>query len=91
VTLGAFTTTLGLIPLGIGVNFDFYTMSWNFGSEMNQYWNSMAVAMIFGVTFATILTLVIVPVLYSLTVRKQEEPVEEREPSRAVVLEPIAK
>ena len=66
VLLTAATTILGLLPMAIGVSFDFKTFSWVIGGESADWWGPMAVAVIFGLAFATLLTLVVVPVLYSL-------------------------
>lgn len=67
VMLTAITTVLGLIPMAIGISFDFRNFSWILGSESSQFWGPMAVAVIFGLCMATILTLIVVPVLYSLS------------------------
>jgi multidrug efflux pump len=72
VLLTAVTTVLGLVPLATGFNFDFiglYTaldpnVYW--GGEQAAWWGPMAIAVIAGLTFATVLTLVLVPVMYSL-------------------------
>ena len=64
VVLTAVTTVLGLVPMAVGVSFDFHTFSWAMRSESSEWWRSMAVAVIFGLTFATVLTLVVVPTLY---------------------------
>lgn len=69
VLLTAVTTILGLIPMAIGVTFDFRNLHWVIGTGSTQYWGSMAIAIIFGLAFATVLTLVLVPVFYSLSVR----------------------
>ncbi|MEQ8328853.1 MAG: efflux RND transporter permease subunit [Longimicrobiales bacterium] len=72
VVLTATTTALGLVPLSIGMNFDFFGLygSLNpelyWGGEQAAWWGPMAVAIIAGILFATFLTLVLVPVLYSL-------------------------
>jgi multidrug efflux pump len=66
VTLTAITTILGLIPLTFGFGFDLYTMSFAGSGESAQFWKSMGIAVIFGLAFATVLTLVIVPVFYSI-------------------------
>jgi multidrug efflux pump subunit AcrB len=72
VVLTAITTVLGLVPLAIGFNFDFvglYTsLSPNifWGGEQAAWWGPMAIAVIAGLSFATVLTLIMVPVLYSL-------------------------
>jgi len=66
VLLTAVTTVLGLVPMATGYYFDFKNMEWITGSESSQWWGPMAVAVIFGLSFATILTLVVVPVIYSV-------------------------
>lgn len=66
VLLTAATTILGLLPMAIGVSFNFKTFSWEIGGESADWWGPMAVAVIYGLAFATLLTLVVVPVLYSL-------------------------
>jgi multidrug efflux pump len=65
VTLTAITTILGLIPLTFGFGFDMYSLSFTGGGESAEFWKSMGIAVIFGLAFATVLTLVIVPVMYS--------------------------
>lgn len=64
VLLTAVTTVLGLVPLTLGLNIDFFNLSVSTGGESSQFWASMGVAVIFGLTVATVLTLVIVPVTY---------------------------
>lgn len=64
VLLTAVTTILGLLPMATGISFDFHTMEFLTRSESSQWWASMAIAVIFGLGFATILTLVVVPSLY---------------------------
>ena len=72
VLLTAITTILGLIPLATGMNINFYTLfSENnphifFGGDNVVFWGPMSWTVIFGLTFATFLTLVIVPVMYFL-------------------------
>ncbi|MGH7700792.1 MAG: efflux RND transporter permease subunit [Gemmatimonadales bacterium] len=72
VWLTAITTVLGLVPLAVGLNFDFiglYTRlapDFYWGGEQAAWWGPMAIAVITGLVFATILTLVLVPVRYSL-------------------------
>ncbi len=73
VTLTAITTVMGLIPLAIGMNIDFYGLyarlspDFYWGGESAAWWGPMAIAVICGLTFATFLTLVLVPVMFSLT------------------------
>lgn len=66
VLLTAATTILGLLPMAIGISYNFRTLAWDIGGESADWWGPMAVAVIFGLAFATLLTLVVVPVLYSL-------------------------
>jgi multidrug efflux pump len=66
VLLTAITTILGLLPMVTGISYDFRTLQVSFVSESTQWWRSMASAVIFGLALATLLTLVVVPVLYSL-------------------------
>lgn len=71
VLLTAITTILGLIPLTTGIGIDFIGLLKGdlskfiqFGAESSQWWSNMGVAVIFGLFFATALTLIVVPVLY---------------------------
>ena len=64
VLLSAFTTILGLTPMAAGISYDFRLMEWVTRSESSQFWASMAIAVIFGLAFATMLTLFVVPTLY---------------------------
>ncbi|MEN8192851.1 MAG: efflux RND transporter permease subunit [Bacteroidota bacterium] len=66
VTLTAITTILGLIPLTFGFGFDIYTFAFESGGADSGFWRPMGVAVIFGLMFGTILTLVVVPVMYSV-------------------------
>lgn len=67
VMLTAITTILGLLPMATGVSFDFRKLAWDIGGESSQWWGPMAVAVIFGLGVATLLTLVVLPVLCSLS------------------------
>ena len=66
VLLTAITTILGLLPMVTGISFDFHKMEISWISESSQFWSSMAISVIFGLALATVLTLVVVPALYSL-------------------------
>lgn len=68
VLLTASTTVLGLIPMAVGVSLEFHTWPWRLvsGAESSAWWAPMAVAVIFGLSFATVLTLGLVPAMYSL-------------------------
>ena len=69
VLLTATTTIIGLIPMAIGISYDFHTFTWATKSESSQWWRNMAVVVIFGLGFATILTLVVAPSLYVMLSR----------------------
>ena len=69
VILTAITTVLGLIPLAIGLNIDFFGLFSDFdpgiyiGGDNVIFWGPLAWTVIFGLIFATFLTLIVVPVL----------------------------
>jgi multidrug efflux pump subunit AcrB len=69
VLLTATTTIIGLIPMAIGISYDFHTFTWATKSETSQLWRNMAVVVIFGLGFATVLTLVVAPSLYVMLSR----------------------
>jgi multidrug efflux pump subunit AcrB len=77
VMLTAITTILGLLPMATGVSFDFRKLAWDIGGESSQWWGPMAVAVIFGLGFATLLTLIVVPVLCSLvdSMKNRKKPI----------------
>ncbi|MBN1297302.1 efflux RND transporter permease subunit [bacterium] len=64
VLLTAITTVLGMIPMATGVSIDFKRFTLDIGSENALWWGPMAQAVIFGLVFATGLTLILVPVMY---------------------------
>lgn len=70
VLLTAASTVLGLIPLAVGFNIDFVSLFETgdpkifFGGDTAFFWLPLASAIIFGLSFATVITLVVVPVLY---------------------------
>ena len=72
VILTAVTTALGLVPLAIGLNFNFFGLFSSlspdlyWGGEQAAWWRNMALSVIAGILFATFLTLIVVPVLYSI-------------------------
>ena len=70
VLLTAITTIFGLVPLAVGLNIDFFTLLSDFnpniyfGGDNVIFWGPLAWTVIFGITFATFLTLIIVPTMY---------------------------
>ena len=75
VLLTAITTVLGLIPLAVGLNIDFFGLFTDYdpgiyiGGDNVIFWGPLAWTVIFGLVFATFLTLVIVPVMFYLVNR----------------------
>lgn len=67
VLMTSFTTVLGMVPLAIG------------SGEGSETWQPMGIAVIGGLTFSTILTLFIVPVLYSILVNRAQRKERERQ------------
>ncbi len=72
VLLTAITTILGLIPLAIGLNIDFFSLFSEFdpkiymGGDNVIFWGPLAWTVIYGLFVATFLTLVVVPILFFL-------------------------
>lgn len=75
VLLTAITTVLGLIPLAIGLNIDFFSLFTEFdpkiyvGGDNVVFWGPLALTVIYGLIVATFLTLIIVPVLFNISYR----------------------
>lgn len=75
VILTAITTVLGLIPLAIGLNIDFFSLfatgnpNIYIGGDNVVFWGPLAWTVIFGLIVATFLTLIIVPVLFNISYR----------------------
>jgi multidrug efflux pump subunit AcrB len=79
VLLTATATMLGLIPLAVGLNIDFELLfsEFNphiyFGGDNVAFWGPLSWTMIFGLSFATFLTLVLVPCMYLLSAKGSEK------------------
>ena len=61
VLLTTMTTILGLLPMVFGVNIDFVTREVAIGAPSTQWWTQLSTAIVFGLGFATILTLLVTP------------------------------
>ncbi|MGI4749619.1 MAG: efflux RND transporter permease subunit [Janthinobacterium lividum] len=92
VLLTATAAIMGLIPLAVGFNIDFvglfthFAPHIHFGGDNVAFWGPLAWTMIFGLGFATIITLILVPCMYLIRVNlknrlfgKKEEKVEKHE------------
>jgi len=72
VILTATATIMGLVPLALGMNIDFVTMFtelnphiW-FGGDSAAFWGALSWTIIFGLSFATFITLILLPIMYLL-------------------------
>jgi len=72
VVLTAITTIVGLMPLATGWAFDIHTFTFAAGGSSSQWWKPMAIAVIYGLAVATVLTLVVVPSMYMILGRGEE-------------------
>lgn len=78
VVLTASATILGLIPLAVGLNIDFVTLFTElnphlfFGGDSVAFWGPLSWTMIFGLGFATLVTLILVPVMYLMAYHRKE-------------------
>jgi multidrug efflux pump subunit AcrB len=79
VILTTMAATIGLIPLGVGLNIDFVALFTELnphiflGGDNVAFWGPLAWTMIFGLLFGTFLTLVLVPVMYLLFTKLKEK------------------
>jgi len=69
VLLTTVTTVLGLMPMVLRMNIDFVTREVSFNAPSTQWWSQLATGIVFGLTFATLLTLIFTPAALMLRVR----------------------
>jgi multidrug efflux pump len=72
VLLTTITTILGLLPMVMQVNLDFFARTIVFGAPSTQWWTQLATAVAGGLAFATVLTLVLTPCLLVLRDKGKE-------------------
>ncbi|HYG19531.1 MAG TPA: efflux RND transporter permease subunit, partial [Ohtaekwangia sp.] len=93
VLLTTIAATIGLIPLAVGLNIDFVTLFTElnphlyFGGDNVAFWGPLSWTMIFGLLFGTVLTLILVPVMY-LLVAKLKERITGIRPAVSSAVEP---
>jgi multidrug efflux pump subunit AcrB len=93
VLLTATAAILGLIPLAVGFNIDFAGLFSSFkphiffGGDNVAFWGPLSWTMIFGLGFATIITLILVPCMYIIRVRMKNRLFGKKE-NEVKVLEP---
>ncbi|MCG8479055.1 MAG: efflux RND transporter permease subunit [Spirochaetales bacterium] len=80
VILTALTTVLALVPMALGVSFSVHEFRVIVGSESSEYWRAFAWTMLYGLSFATVTTLIVVPAMLSIKYRL----LEKRRNKRAV-------
>ncbi len=86
VLMTASATILGLVPLAVGLNIDFVTLFTDlnphlfFGGDSVAFWGPLSWTMIFGLGFATFLTLILVPVMYLLVYKIKLRVYKNRKP-----------
>ncbi len=61
VLLTTITTVVGLMPMVLQVNIDFVERSVNYGAPSTQWWVQLSTAIVFGLSFSTVLTLIVTP------------------------------
>ncbi|MCH2096342.1 MAG: efflux RND transporter permease subunit [Rhodobacteraceae bacterium] len=75
VVLTSVTTALGLLPMVIGLNINFYTREIVYGAPSTQWWTELSSAIAGGLVIATLLTLVVTPAMLILGERKKDRSV----------------
>jgi multidrug efflux pump len=87
VFLTTFTTGFGLLPLALNISFDLFGAEIEFGGPIASQWQGLASTIVFGLSFATILTLIVTPSMLALParlramIRRAPQPIPRVEPS----------
>lgn len=72
VLLTSITTTLGLMPMVLGLNINFFSRTIQFGSPSTQWWTELSTTIAGGLIFSTIITLLVTPALLVMFNKKEE-------------------
>ncbi|MGB5863711.1 MAG: efflux RND transporter permease subunit, partial [Sulfitobacter sp.] len=81
VILTSVTTALGLMPMVIGINLNFFTREIVYGAPSTQWWTELSSAIAGGLVVATVLTLIVTPAMLMLGERKQRKNVRGAVPA----------
>ncbi|SDW45633.1 efflux RND transporter permease subunit [Roseicitreum antarcticum] len=84
VVLTSVTTALGLLPMVMGLNIDFFNRELVFGAPSTQYWTELSSAIAGGLVIATILTLVVTPAMLMLREKRAERGIAQHPEGKAV-------
>jgi multidrug efflux pump len=68
-----------LMPMVLKMNIDLFGQNVSFGAPSTQWWSQLATAVAGGLTFSTVLTLVLTPCLLALTASKEEKVAQRRQ------------
>ena len=72
VVLTALTAILGVLPIAFGLNLELLNHETTFGAPSTQWWISLSSAIVFGLAFATVLTLVVIPSMLMIVTRSDK-------------------
>lgn len=72
VMLTTVTTVFGLLPLACGLSIDLINRSYSVAGQMSVFWGPLSQAIVFGLSFATILTLIATPAMLAFPVALRE-------------------
>ncbi|REL36825.1 efflux RND transporter permease subunit [Thalassotalea euphylliae] len=90
VMLTTITTILGLMPMVLQVNLDFFNRTAVVGAPSTQWWAQLATAIAGGLAFATVLTLVLTPTLLALRDRRKEKKLGKKQTAAPAKVEKIS-
>lgn len=77
VLLTAITTIIGLIPMGTKVNVDLIAREISYNAPSSRWWDQLANSIMFGLFFATALTLIVTPCMIALSERRKEKKIQK--------------
>ncbi|MBW3095716.1 efflux RND transporter permease subunit [Pseudohoeflea coraliihabitans] len=78
VVLTAVTAILGVLPIAFGVNLEIMTHETTYGAPSTQWWIALSSAIVYGLAFSTVLTLIVTPALLMIVTRSNDSAVTRR-------------